>query len=590
MVAMKVLFHAQPSPVVADWQRLAECVGIVCELSDVASGSQLAPMPAEIAAGKTKAMVLDVSSLARGWNIEQITEWAGRFKQSEVSILLLVSGCGEGVDAFVEALSGGAVRGIVSSSRANRVEFATDLSQELNGHFFKREAEETLALNLSAIGQPDVIMTLDGAPALVRVKVGSMSIFIWATNRVFDVSRPLAAEKEFELAVDEYVPAIIFLRFACANQCWNNPSPGAGIVIDDPLLKKNYGFINFCRLLDSARQHHYHVTLAFIPWNHWRSRAAKARMFLEHADCFSVCVHGCDHTNREFGSTDYQDLLGRNFVASRRMEQHRERTGLACEPLMVCPQEQYSLEAMRAFADSRQFNGVVCTACMPRNLRAPSICGADLLLPAQDSFFGVPVFKRHYWGDMATFAMALFLGKPAILVEHHEFFRRGPGGVEEFVAKLAAIHPGIAWTSLAETVRHTHLRRQVSADRHEIRFFTDHFQMDHGGGKAAYRLVRRIPATTQVQAVMVDGANAPFVQEDGWLRFDLAAEEPRTFGIAIQAPAIRPAKAYAHGMRYHAAVAVRRGLSEFRDNVIARNDFFLRFARSLARSMKQTGN
>ena len=174
----------------------------------------------------------------------------------------------------------------------------------------------------------------------------------------------------------------------------------------------------------------YHVTLAFIPWNHWRSRAAQARMFLDHADCFSICAHGCDHTKKEFGSTDYEDLLSRNFVARQRMEQHRERTGLASEPLMVCPQEQYSLEAMRAFADSRQFIGVVCTACMPRNLAAPGICGADLLLPAQDSFFGFPVFKRHYWTDMSVFAMALFLGKPAILVEHHEFFRDGPGGTQ----------------------------------------------------------------------------------------------------------------------------------------------------------------
>ena len=109
---------------------------------------------------------------------------------------------------------------------------------------------------------------------------------------------------------------------------------------------------------------------------------------------------------------------------------------------------------MSALADSRQFVGLTCTACMPRNLPTPQIRGADLLLPAQDSFYGFPVFKRHYWNGMAAFAMALF-GKPAILVEHHEFFRNGSAGVEEFARRLADLRPDLKWRSLAETITRT---------------------------------------------------------------------------------------------------------------------------------------
>ena len=47
-----------------------------------------------------------------------------------------------------------------------------------------------------------------------------------------------------------HVPAIFFMRVAFSDQCWHNPDPGAGIVIDDPLLKKNYGFISFPSCLD----------------------------------------------------------------------------------------------------------------------------------------------------------------------------------------------------------------------------------------------------------------------------------------------------------------------------------------------------
>ena len=390
--------------------------------------------------------------------------------------------------------------------------------------FPPRKRSEALGLILcgGVGGVIDVLMTLDRSPSFVRLSVGRANMFVWCTSRVFDVHRLLASEKEFEEAADEYVPAIIFMRVAFSDQCWHNPDPGAGIVIDDPLLKKNYGFISFPQLLGSARKHGYHVTVAFIPWNHWRSRIKDVKMFREYADCFSICAHGCDHTKNEFRSADYEGLLRKNFVAWQRMKRHRKRTGLGSEPLMVCPQEQYSIEGMRAFSDSRQFLGLVNTGCMPRNLATPQICGADLLLPAQDSFFGFPVFKRHYWGEPSVFAMALFLGKPAILVEHHEFFREGPAGVEEFVARLAKLRPSLRWTSLYETVTRTHLRRRISNASREVRFFTDTFHLEHGDEQPSeYRFTRRVPKTTSVRRVTVNGCDTLFDRDNGNLTFQV---------------------------------------------------------------------
>jgi hypothetical protein len=202
--------------------------------------------------------------------------------------------------------------------------------------------------------------------------------------------------------------------------------------------------------LDQREGYGYHVTLAFIPWNHWRSRIKNVKMFREYADCFSICAHGCDHTRSEFRSADYEGLLRRNFVAKQRMERHRQRTGLGSEPLMVCPQEQYSLEAMRLSLMSPVSS--LEYALMPRNLTARS-----LLAPTCSSragfVFGFPVFKRHYWSGMGAFAMALFLGKPAILVEHHEFFRNGPSAAEIFVSGLAQLRPDLKWTSLVKPLR-----------------------------------------------------------------------------------------------------------------------------------------
>src|SRR5690606_40624290 len=64
---------------------------------------------------------------------------------------------------------------------------------------------------------------------------------------------------------------LIFLRTTFGDRCWHTPNHAAALVIDDPLVSRRYGFIEFESLLESARLHSYHVSLAFIPWNHTRS-------------------------------------------------------------------------------------------------------------------------------------------------------------------------------------------------------------------------------------------------------------------------------------------------------------------------------
>lgn len=588
---MKIFYHGTMSDNLRHLTSLAKCQGVDADCIRLTGfDSLLLAFSVQGQGG----VVLDVASFEGQFDQDQLECLAVQIANHDLPVLLLATRGNDATNLILQVLSAGAVRAAKQKIEATRVCFPADANHlvgELASFSYPRSKHPALRLVIDSPTSVDVLMNLDDVPSFVKARKGRGNLFVWSTDKVFDVHRPLAAEKEFEEAADQYVPAIIFIRYAFGDQCWHNPSPGAGIVIDDPLLKRKYGFINFPRLLESARTHTYHVTLAFIPWNHWRTRVKEARMFVNYPDCFSVCAHGCDHIKREFRSNDYENLLNRNFVARRRMEQHRERTGLQSEPLMVCPQEEYSLEAMRAFADSRQFMGLVCTACMPRDLKSPCLCGADLLLPAQDLFFGFPVFKRHYWKDLSPFAMGLFLGKPAILVEHHEFFRNGPAGAEAFVSGLSRLRPDLRWTSLTETATGTHLVRRMEEGRFEVRFFTDVFNLNHEyRTPVEYHLVRRIPTTTPVRRVLVNGQERSFVHKRGSLTFEIRADGPQTFRIQIEVYPIQPKRAYARGIKYQASVVFRRGLSEFRDNVIARNNFVLRAARSLAKTMKQTSN
>ena len=585
---MKIIGTRGSSQNLLNLQSLARCFGIDSEFVEVQA---LHSLKQSVPSGEC--VVVDLKGLPN--TAGEIEDLAALLLDRGALVLLLATCGGHSANRVLQAFTGGAVRSVEAVCNATRVRFPPTeerFSGDLSSQSYSRSLpRESLGLTIRSREGIEILMTVNDAPTFVHMRIGRSRVFVWSTLRIFDVFQRLAEEKEFEDAVEEYVPPILFLRSVFGDRCWNNPHSAAGLVIDDPLLRKRYGFINFIQLLESARKHRYHVNLAFIPWNYWRTKLKQARQFRDHADCFSICVHGCDHTRNEYGSSDYAALLVKNFVARERMERHHQITGLKCEPVMVCPQERYSLEAMRAFADSRQFLAIANTACIARDLPERRVCAADLLLPAQDAFFGIPVFKRHYAADMSAFAMALFLGKPAILVEHHEFFRGGPAGVEQFVSELANLHPGVQWMSLLDIVTRTHLRRRIAKGRYELRIFTDEFRFEHSSMEsAAYRLLRKMPDTTAIRCVRVNGEMVPFYRENGFLIFEIHVDKPQTVTISIGVAVVRPAISYSAGLKYQASVAVRRVLSELRDNVVARNPFALKAARSLMKLFKQTAN
>src|ERR1700722_883849 len=588
------LFHSKtPSRNLRHLKALAECTGIPSEFVEVMNSSSLDTMMKDLASSPEAGAVLDLASLRHVLDPAQLRGLATSLSDVPVKLLLLVTEMDGVTNGILNVLTQGVVHSVEPAGKPEKVTFpeaSRAWNCELAGHSYVREPIAALSLAIDRKSDTNVIVELDNSASFASLRLGKAEFFVWSTFEVMDTFRPLSAESEFEKSTDQYIPATIFLRSAFGDRCWRNPYVGAAIVIDDPLLKRNYGFINFPDLLDSARKHGYRVTLAFIPWNSWRSHVGQVRIFREHQDCFSLCAHGCDHTNNEYGSVDYDSLLGKNIVAAERMERHRQRTGIPCEAVMVCPQEKYSLQAMQAFSDSSQFLALVNTSCLPRNLTTPQVCAADLLLPAQDSFYGFPVFKRHYWKDMSAFAMDRFFGKPAILVEHHDFFRYGCAGAEGFASQLSQLSPTIEWTPVSEIVTKTHSQRRLTRTEWAVRFFSRRFQLTHIGEAATYHLSKRIPGSTIIKQVLLNGVSTPFSRKADMVEFDFHAQAPQTMHVEIEPSVVKPAKAYSFRLKYQANVALRRALSEFRDNVVSKNRFALRVGKSLMRAMKATDN
>jgi hypothetical protein len=576
------IFHAAaPASPVLNLARIAGCLGIEVELIDLgrsnAGGEEMVSFDGE------RASVWDVSSLGSVIGLEGWKEIGDLLHRSAGNVLLLAT-AGSNIDGeILDILSKGAVAGVTATGRRDFVRFNPSpgrWSAQLAGHEYARSAGDAIALQIGRSSGLEIVMDVgEGSPTFVFLPGLRADIFLWSTLSVFDMDLPLARELEFEQAADEYIPAMIFLRNAFGEKCWHNPRVDADIIIDDPLLARRYGFIEFPDLLRTATELGFHITVAFIPWNHWRTRASTLRAFRDHPDSFAICAHGCDHIKNEFRTSDYRDLLDRSHLAAERMDRHRERTGMGWDPLMVCPREDYTIDAMHALADSGHYLGMVNTSCIPRDLESKRVRGSDLLQPAQDAFFGFPLFKRHYWSGISVFAMAAFLGKPAIMVEHHDFFQDHYRALKDFVSQLRSLSPGVRWPGLAELARRTHARRRVAPGALEVRFFTDEFVMENPDSEPRLlKFRRRMPAGATIESVTVDGAAIPWERAGEFICFEAGVEGHCASSVAVRRQAVSHQGAKSRGSAYGAGVATRRLLSEVRDNWLSRSKMALKLA------------
>jgi hypothetical protein len=306
------------------------------------------------------------------------------------------------------------------------------------------------------------------------LKKRNSCIFFLACRDIAD----LEAQTDGSLSAHKYfsrvVPAIMFLRHVFRDQTWQNHRQYANFIIDDPLLRKSYGFLNYSRLSEEMDRSEFTTTIAFIPWNYRRTRKSTARLIRERFDRFSICIHGCDHTAGEFASTDVKQLNTQTRLATQRMRDHEQRTGVPYTAVMVFPQGKFSTASL-GLLKSHGYLAAVNSSLVPADLgEAHGLTVADLIAPAISKYYSFPLFMRRYPGEVADFALDLFLGKPVLLVEHHNYFKDGYDAVREFITQINSLSKKLQWTSLRELLNNTYLQKKISQDALECKIFTNH--------------------------------------------------------------------------------------------------------------------
>jgi hypothetical protein len=576
--------HSQDARII----RLAEFLGIPWETFSLSKGNDVGKRAipqndclvihggvVEAWCASTGLTPRDVSALAAGYS--QLLVYGLRVGTFDAA---LVDALSNGRLKSVQAVDGGSPYSCSNDARAFCGPFA--------GLNFGRADSGNDHVLVAENGNSGVesLISIDGRPFAARLRSNQSTMVLVAGQEIADLDTAVG-----DLPLGEYfsrfVPYAMALRCLAGDKCWRPLQAHAAVIIDDPLLRTTYGFLNFKSLCRTAERHNFHAAIAFIPHNFSRSSPAIGRLFRENPGRLSICFHGNDHTQAEFASTDRELLNLLLRVATKRMDLHQKRTGLACDPIMVFPQGKFSVEAMEILP-SHNFCAAVNT--IPHPAHDPiSLTLGELAQPAVLRYGGFPLFLRSPVDKIRAedIAFNVFFGRPVLIVEHHQDFEH-----EEIllalVEQINSMVPDIQWSSLATVTRRSMLRRRTPDGWQEIRAYARAITIAADAGTDGECSIEWSGSfdSAALTGVIAAGRPTDFERTGDSIRVatKLGAGQSMTLSLVHAAS---PSSSQTLDMRWKTKAFLRRRLSEFRDNYLYKNRWMLQAARALQQRLSR---
>jgi hypothetical protein len=426
------------------------------------------------------------------------------------------------------------------------------------------------------------LISIGGCPNMAAVKRENTEILFLASEDTADVNAEIGREPMCNY-FSRLIPHAMALRHIFGEECWRPCKPHASIIIDDPLLRRDYGYLNFEFLLRLMEEYNFHTSISFIPYNYRRNSARIIRMFRENPCRLSICFHGNDHTEAELASSDTALLNRMLGIAEERMKMHEQVTGLHCDRVMVFPQDNYSVEAMEVLK-SRNFHAA-SSSPVPVGEPVP-LKIADLAQPAVLRYGGIPIFIRNFIRDTQSqdIAFNLFFGRPILIGEHHNTFKH-PGSLLEVVQKINSIAPGISWSNLESVVDNSTLKRRRPDGTVQVRPYSRNVLIANDSASVERFSIEwgQSGQCSPIEQVLRDGTRFPGVEfDDTGIRIlaELPPGASQMFSVVYRNNHSVLGKP---GFMWDAKVFLRRRLSEVRDNYLSKNQHVLTAAKTLQR-------
>jgi len=501
------------------------------------------------------------------------------------------------VAGIVASLSGGGLSSVRPVEDAGQPYEITTDSNDVCGPFsglsfgpVNADNDRVFCVRASSSDAVRNLICIGSQPLMAALTREASEILFIASEDIIDISTH-AGYAPLDDHFSQFIPHAMALRYIFGEECWRPGGSSASIIVDDPLLRPNYGFLNFETLLRLAKQHSFHTSIAFIPHNYRRNSKRILHLFKENPSYFSICFHGNDHTRSEFACHDVEFLNTALAIAEKRMKFQHETTGLRCDKVMVFPQSDFSAEAMHVLK-SRNFSAAVSSAWHPLGQPVlPSL--GDLCQPAMMRYGGFPLFGRNSarYTRSQDVAFNVFFGKPTLTGEHHDTFENVQYLVEA-VARINAVAPGISWSNLETAVSRSPLQRRASDGTIQTRPYSstvaivndsrsvERFSIEWGQPDRSFSFERVLREGTPLPDVEVDGKGICAIAE-------LPPDSSQTFSVVYRNG---HTTAESLGFRWDTKAFLRRRLSEVRDNYLSKNQNVLRLAKTLKQHLLRPTN
>jgi hypothetical protein len=570
--------------------RLAEFLGVRCEPLRLAKEVQQCAEYMEKAVPDQNSCLVINPQVMREWvggdvlTAELLSSLVLRFSHVLMHALTL----DPFVAGMVAAVSGGKLQSVQPIADAGQPYEISSNSKDICGPFAGLSFGPPHAANdrVLAVSSDDPtvrkLICIGGRPYMAAVKRDRTGIFFLASEDTADVNAEIGRE-HVRSYFSRLMPHAMALRHIFGEECWCPSKPSASIIIDDPLLRRDYGYLNFESLLRLMEEYNFHTTISFIPHNYKRNTARIIGMFRENTHRLSICYHGNDHTEAELASTDTALLNSILGIAEERMKVHEQVTGLHCDRVMVFPHDNYSVEAMEVLK-SRNFQAA---SSSPNPVgKAPALKLADLAQPAVLRYGGIPLFVRNFIKEMQSqdIAFNLFFGKPILIGEHHDTFKQ-PASLLEVVQKINSISPGISWSNLESVVHNSTLKRRKPDGTVQVRSYSSNVFIANDSGSVERFSIEWDHAgqCSRIEQVLRDGTLFPGVDfDDAGIRIlaELPPGASHTFSLVYSNDHATLEKP---GFMWDTQAFLRRRLSEVRDNYLSKNQHVLAAAKALQR-------
>jgi hypothetical protein len=562
------------------FQKFARFLGVEADL--VPLSAELATAPEDLLAAPAQGRVL-----AMGYSTLQHLlrrEWfAGLLNETGFTLVYDFAPADDECKEL-KYLTGDALNSVVSSSSGQkRVSIHEDVKF---GNFPMSGRCYMVDSGCPAVFSParpdaalETYITVNGSPYFVCARRGRSSVFLLAESGLVDIETTIAPNTSLRQWYAQLIAMGIFLRSTFGPACWTAPVTGATLILDDPYVKPRYGFVHYETLLRELERTGAALTLAFIPFNHARSDPQTIELLRQHADRFSIAVHGCDHTGGEFAGVDEKWLIGAADCALNRMDSHFRKTQMPFDRIMVFPQGRFSTRAIRALKICG-FDAAVNTSPWPEDFHGNSLTVQDLLGVAVTRYENFPIFVRRPPDDIFGDAFDAFFQKPVLAGEHHGFFRHGYGLFNRFIQDLSSLKTNLAWMPLGQTIAKSCVVRRDGGNRAVVRHFARVLKFRNPADEILTCSFEKPEQGDGVEGVLLNGRKAPFVVGGGFLKYETALQ-PREELTATVLQCQRKRASRRTSLKYVINSSARRILSDLRDNYLARNERLLAMAESV---------